>query len=235
MHLLLTRPQADSEAVAGKLQELGHSCLIEPLLSIEILDPGIPDANDLQAVLLTSSNGAQALSRQSISRDIPVYTVGNATAATASDAGFINVDSAGGDVYSLTRLVVKKCRPEDGRLLHFSGEDTTGDLAEAITQAGFGFERRIAYRAVTAETLSPALATALEEGALDGVLLYSPRTAATFTDLVLKQGLAECCEKLDLFALSQAVSHATGKLTFRHRHIAKYPSQADLLALLASP
>jgi uroporphyrinogen-III synthase len=234
VHILLTRPLPESEATARKLQDMGHTSAIEPLLELQMLDHALPDAGDIQAILLTSSNGARALARQSIGRDLPVYTVGSATAAGAGDAGFTDVKSADGDVFALTRLVTQNCRPEAGVLVHLSGEDSAGDLAGALQQAGYKIHRVVVYRAVARAALSEAVTAAMRANAFDGVLLFSPRTAAIFEDLVLRDGLGEACGELDLYAMSQAVSHATGRLSYRHRHIAKYPSQADLLELLAS-
>lgn len=233
MHLLLTRPLSDSEATARKLQDLGHSSLIEPLLSLEWLDEEPLDTDQVQAILLTSNNAALALARQAISRDIPIFAVGAATAAAASEAGFNHVNSADGDVFALARLVARSCRPEDGEVLHLAGEDTAGDLAGSLERSGLSLRRVVVYRARPARQFSEAAVEALKNGDLDGILLFSPRTATTFTQLLAREALTEGCSELDLYALSQAVSHAVGELTFRHRHIPKYPSQADLLALLA--
>lgn len=233
MHLLLTRPLSDSEATARKLQDLGHSSLIEPLLSLEWLDEEPPDTDDVQAILLTSNNAALALARQTVNRDMPIFAVGKATAGAAGEAGFKNVNSADGDVFALARLVATKCLPEDGAVLHLAGEDTTGDLAGSLGRAGLDLRRAVVYRARPARQFSAAAVAALENGGLDGVLLFSPRSATVFTGLLGREGLSESCAGLDLYALSQAVSHAAAELIFRDRHIPKYPSQADLLALLA--
>ena len=61
MRALITRPREDARALAKLLGGLGIECVIEPLLTIEpVKDPGI-DFTGIQAVLLTSSNGARAL------------------------------------------------------------------------------------------------------------------------------------------------------------------------------
>lgn len=233
MHLLLTRPLSDSEATAKKLRDLGHTSLIEPLLILEWLDEKPLDTDDVQAILLTSNNAALALARQKVDRDLPIFAVGKTTAAAASDAGFGDVTSADGDVSALARLVATSCRPENGAVLHLAGEDTAGDLTSSLERAGLSLRRAVVYRARPARQFSEAASSALGNGELDGVLLFSPRTAATFTEFLEREKLADCCAGLDLYALSQAVSHAAGELIFRHRHIPKYPSQADLLALLA--
>lgn len=233
MHLLLTRPLPDSQATAEKLHGLGHTALIEPLLTLEWLDCGPLEVDGVQAILLTSSNGARALARQSLSRDMPVYAVGKATAAEAAEAGFGNVRSADGDVYALARLVSMQCSADGGDLLHLSGEDTAGELAAPLARAGFGVRRAVLYRATAARALSGPAEAALRDGELDGVMLFSPRTAATFLALIKREDLDGVCADLDLYALSHAVSQAVSDLIFRDRHIARYPAQADLLSLLA--
>ena len=83
MRFLLTRPREDSEKLARNLTRLGHSSLIDPLITIEPCGPGKINLSLYEAVLLTSANGARALARTTDKRDIPLFAVGEATANAA--------------------------------------------------------------------------------------------------------------------------------------------------------
>ena len=104
MRVMITRPREDAEALAGRLAEDGIESLIEPLLEIIPRAGETLDLDDVQALMLTSANGARALGRATDRRDLAVYAVGPATAAAARAAGFTTVATAGGDVEALSRL-----------------------------------------------------------------------------------------------------------------------------------
>ena len=104
MGVLITRPRHDAEAVARVLATRGVESLIEPLLEITNLPQAALDLDGVQAVLLTSANGARALAQATTRRDLTVLAVGPATAAAASDAGFTQVETAAGDVNALAGL-----------------------------------------------------------------------------------------------------------------------------------
>ena len=134
MKILVTRPRADAEDLAKLLQARGHEVVLEPLLDIAMLPGEAVPADGVQALLFTSANGVRALLARndgniSALRNLAVYTVGDATARSAKEAGFGDVHSASGDVKSLAALVSARVRPAVGPLLHIAGSDVAGDLA----------------------------------------------------------------------------------------------------------
>ena len=122
MRALVTRPRAEAETLAAALAARGIAAIIEPLLDIRYRDLDAPlDLDGVQAVLCTSANGVRALARLSPERGMPLFAVGDATAARARAEGFLEVHSAGGAVGDLVELIVGCLRPETGRLLHVAG------------------------------------------------------------------------------------------------------------------
>ena len=232
MQLLITRPQAEAEALSQRLAEMGHKALIEPMLTIRTLPDAVLELDAAAALLLTSANGVRALAGRAVDRGMLVLAVGEATAAAARAAGFTNVAAAGGDVVALAALVRKRLRPEDGVLVHVAGSAVAGDLAGDLGTAGYRVRRAVLYRAETSERLSEACRTALSSDEIDGVLFFSPRSAATFVKLLLQDGLGEICRGIDLYGLSAAVAEAAAGVPWRRCNIAAMPRQDDLLALL---
>lgn len=235
MRLLLTRPRDDAEPLAGELRRAGHAVLIEPMLEIRPLPDAAPDLDGVQAVLLTSANGARALAAATARRDLPVRAVGDATARAARRAGFADVVSADGDVAALAGLARARLDPAAGRLLHVAGSAVAGDLAAALTDAGFAVDRAVLYEARKAAALSPACRSALRDGRLDAALFFSPRSAAAFVRLADTAGLADACRRLSALCLSRAVADAAGVVPWRMISVAVRPTQADLLDLLREP
>jgi uroporphyrinogen-III synthase len=229
VRLLLTRPVEDSDGLAAELAGIGVTALIEPLLHIEYIDTPPPDLGRFQALLVTSANGVRAFSRVSPDRGIAVYAVGDASARAARDLGFTKVESAAGDVEALAALVRERLNPADGELLHVAASRLAGDLAASLEALGFGYRRAVLYTAEKATRLSDTAKTAIEAAELDGVALYSPRTADSLVGLLRDAGLADKCKHMTAFCLSRAVAEEAGAIAWRDIVVADSPDQAALI------
>lgn len=235
MRVLVTRPREDAEPLAERLHTLGIEAMVEPLLEVTFDDSAAPDLDGVQAILATSANGVRAFASLSARRDIPLLAVGDATARAARDIGFRHFESAEGNVETLARLVALRCDPARGPLLHVAGSQLAGDLAGLLEARGFVYRRAVLYAARPAAALSDAAAAALEEGKLDGVLFFSPRTAETFVSLVRQGKLARTCRRLVAFCLSEVVAERARTIAWRRIAVAAHPDQDTLLTLLADP
>ena len=63
MKVLVTRPEADAAPIAAELAARGHTVMIEPLLTIVPKPDAVVDLSDVQALALTSANGARVLAQ----------------------------------------------------------------------------------------------------------------------------------------------------------------------------
>jgi uroporphyrinogen-III synthase len=229
MRALVTRPREESEALAAALAARDIEALIEPLMEVHLLAPATLDLRGVQAILCTSANGVRALARASGERGRPLFAVGDATAAGARAAGFTAVESAGGDVTDLVHLVAARLRPEEGSLLHVTGNIVAGDLAGTLSARGFTVERNILYEARPAASLTPNVVGALRSGAIAFALFFSPRTAAVFARLAGDAGVADRCGKITALSISAAADAALAELPWLGRRVAERPNQAALL------
>ncbi|KAF0118161.1 MAG: uroporphyrinogen-III synthase [Rhodospirillaceae bacterium] len=230
LRVLITRPAEDAATIADVLRARGDTVVHEPLLSIRFLERGV-DLADVQAVLITSANGARALATATAIRALPVFAVGEASARTCRTLGFSQVTAAGGDVEDLARLVESHLRPATGTLLHAAGSVTAGDLGGRLHEAGFLVRKVALYGAEPATALTPATAQRIAEGAIDAALFYSPRTAATFAALVRAAGIGEGLAATSACCLSDAVRQALAGLPWRRVWVAATPTQDSLLAI----
>jgi uroporphyrinogen-III synthase len=234
LRALVTRPREDAEAVAELLRRKGIEPVIEPLLVIEPRPEGLGETGDtglagVQAVLLTSANGARALAAATAVRGVPVFAVGEATARAARERGFESVESAGGDVDDLARLVASRLDPGGGALLHGAGGAVAGDLAGRLAEGGFEVRRVVLYEARRRDGLSPATAAAFREGGIDMALFFSPRTAATFVTLAAEADIVAACRQVTAFCLSPAVAEAASELSWRRVRCAARPELPALM------
>ena len=211
MRLLVTRPEADAPATVRALEERGHSVVLEPLLRIEPV-PGVVVADkDYQAVLVTSANAVRALARLPQAGDLKdtlVLAVGESSGRAAALQGFGKVDHAAGDLSALAELVSARCAIDGGPLLYAAGSVVSGDLKRILEARGYAVDRVVLYEAIAAESISAAVADLLREGIIDGILLYSPRSARTWVRAVEHADLAEAAGAMVHVCLSEAVAAA---------------------------
>jgi len=229
MRFLITRPAEDAAALAAELSLRGHETIIEPVMSIVDVPAPSLSLDGVQALLITSANGIRAFARAWPGCSLTVLAVGDASGRAARDLGFGDVRIAGGDVETLAEMVIKDLDPASGALLHIAGTHRAGDLSDMLVSVGFAVRRQVLYEARASDTLGPESAAALENGALDAVLLYSPRTAVLFCRLVADAGLADRCQDVTAFCLSSAVADKAAGLPWAGTVVAETPDQAALL------
>lgn len=232
MRALITRPSQDATGLRRELRRCGYDVMVEPMLAIESMSGDPIDIGGAQAILFTSSNGVRAFAGNSAERALPAYAVGDATARSCEEAGFAEVHSAAGDVDDLADLVIRECKPRDGRLIHVAGSVRAGDLAGALQTAGFDVVRAPLYDARPATALSVELVSAMKRGQIDVVLFFSPRTAATFVSLAREAGLENASKAITALCLSPAVAKRAALFPWRTLVIASEPTQDALLAAL---
>src|SRR5688572_6637398 len=108
VRLLVTRPEPDASETAARLNALNIETLVVPLLIAETMTTTLPPADGFAALAVTSGNALRALhDRGDLPRllKLPLFAVGDKTAAVARDFGFPEVTSAGGDFHALVALL----------------------------------------------------------------------------------------------------------------------------------
>jgi uroporphyrinogen-III synthase len=233
MRFMITRPAEDSATLSAQLAALGHETLIEPLLSILPVEFVLP-TDQVAALLLTSRHGARALHWQGgylHLADVPVHCVGPATAKAACDAGFRRVSAAAGNAASLAADVAAGVDPAAGCVLHIRGRHARSGPSTLLRQHGFDLREVVVYEAKAAHNFSPEGRRALADHLLDGVLLFSPRTARIFVGLVREAGLTAAVTALPAYCLSGAVAAPLATLRLSTR-VAPAPDLDALLSLV---
>jgi uroporphyrinogen-III synthase len=218
--------------LAAALARRGVEAVIEPLMQIHFHADEPIDLTDVQAILCTSANGVRALAQASGERRVPLFAVGDATAACARAEGFGMVESAAGNADDLVRLAAERLDPRQGRLLHVAGQVAAGNLTEALSKRGFAVERRVLYEARPVTELNLSAVRALRGGTIDFAMFFSPRTAAVFVTLAGTAGVADSCETVAALSISPATDAALAPIQWLDRRVADRPNQPALLDML---
>jgi uroporphyrinogen-III synthase len=239
--LLVTRPLPIADATARRLKRLGYKSVIAPQIKAHFRAPRTVDTDDVQAVIVTSPQAAQALKTWKNLRHLSAIAVGDKTASLLKKSGFknVNVRSADGDARDLIRLIKSICRKTTGALL-LAGAPTTGrKLAVDLQNLGYTARRISVYETGAIKTLPLAAQQFLQNKKSAkgewGILFYSPRTARAFVEAVQKARLTPCLKRLNAYCISAVVAKSAQKLPWRHVHIALRPTEDALLALLPKP
>jgi uroporphyrinogen-III synthase len=234
VRLLITRPEPQGERTAAALRARGHEVMLAPLLTIEPRAKVDLAAGPWTALIMTSANAVRFLPghpRRTELLGLPLFVVGQRTAEAARDAGFTKVQSADGDVAALVRLIQGKLG-SPGALLYFAGEDRAADLAGLLAGGGHRVETVVVYRARTDRELPAAVAQALREGRIEGVLHFSRRTARAFLAAAAGSGLQLNSLKCNHFCLSPQVAETLTAGGIARTSVAARPEEAAVLDLV---
>jgi uroporphyrinogen-III synthase len=226
VRLLVTRPEPDASETAARLRALDIDPVVAPLLLAETLNTTLPPADGFAALAITSANALRALhDRGDIPRlrGLPVYAVGDRSAATARDMGFAEVASARGNLDDLVRLLATA--GIGGPVLYPAARQQAGDLARALAPHGVMVITTAVY------DMRPAEQLAADLGSIDGALFYSRRTAETFVKLA-PAGAARGAP--GMLCLSEAVAEPLLAAHFVRVSLADHPSEEAMMSLALS-
>jgi uroporphyrinogen-III synthase len=230
--MLVTRPEPDASETAARLGALDIDPVLEPLLVAETLTTTLPAAEGFAALAATSANALRALhDRGELPhfRKLPLYAVGDRTAALARKFGFAEVVSANGNLDALVALLAKA--GVAGPVLYPAARDQSGDLAQALAPHGVMVITAAVYRMQPVAALRETTLAGIDSGAIGAALFYSRRTAQTFA--ALASGLRDKA-KLGVLCLSEAVAEPLLGAHFVRVSLADHPSEEAMMTLALS-
>ena len=176
-----------------------------------LIDRQVADLSNWQAIAITSANSVRALAqRKDLTRlnSIPVLAVGPSSARAATLAGFTTVHSADGDLEALIKLAAQHLSASEGPVLYPSGVTISGDLKAQLESRGYDCVRVPLYEAVATAEVSAELIHAIQQNEMDGVVLFSPRTARIWAKCLGNAGLVQSASRMTHWCLSNAVAEA---------------------------
>jgi uroporphyrinogen-III synthase len=207
MAVLVTRPQPDDEATATSLRARGFEVLKAPMLRFEPV--AFQDDAEMRygAVIVSSANALRGVESQLAGKPLlklPLFAVGERTAAAARGIGFENVMTANGDATRLRDLVLKsvkaKALKKTSPLLYLAGADLAQDLSGELGERGFTVVTQTTYRMTPVANLPDQVRDAFAANGIEAVLHYSRRSARAFLEAARSAGVEisalsvpQCC------------------------------------------
>jgi len=219
--LVIVRPEPGAGATLARAHALGLEAIAAPLFEVVpvVWDPPAPDAHD--ALLLTSANAVRhaGAGLESL-RALPVYAVGEATAAAAREKGLAVAGVGQGDVQAFLPLVAGAGRTHP---LHLVGADHKVASHPRLTVT-----TRIVYAAEAVQRLPAEAIEVLGQDAT--LLIHSPRAGALIATLTERAGIDR--RRVAIAAISESAALAAGQ-GWRAVAIAARPTDDALLAAAA--
>jgi uroporphyrinogen-III synthase len=207
MAVLVTRPSPDDEATAASLRAKGYEVLLAPMLRFEAV--AFHDDMDARcgAVIVTSANAVRGIEPHLKGHrllELPLFAVGEHTAAAARRAGFTHVISANGDAAGLRDLILARVKAKElnkaSTLLYLAGADLARDLAGELGERGFRVVTQTTYRMSPVASLPRKVCDAFAANRIEAVLHYSRLSARAFLDAARAGGveisalaIPQCC------------------------------------------
>ena len=230
LRVLITRPEPMASQMAARVREIGHDPVIIPLTIEERLPIDATAIGEADGWILTSARAAWVL--EHLPRR-PVYAVGEATAEAARMAGAASVTSGTGGWRELARLIIERHSAKGAEFVHLAGEETIGDLASALNNAGHVYERCVVYRMRRDDRAMGGIGRLLADRAVDAVVLMSPRAASMVIEIVRSTETEDLLSSVRAICLSPAIAELCQALGTWRIETAPAPKLAALLGLLA--
>jgi uroporphyrinogen-III synthase len=207
MAVLVTRPHPDDETTAASLRARGFDVLRAPMLRFEPVAVHEDLNARYSAVIVTSANALRGIEPHLKGHrmlELPLFAVGDHTAAAARRAGFTHVVSANGDAANLRDLVLASLRAKElkkaSTLLYLAGAEIARDLASELEESGFRVVTQTTYRMIAVKSLPREACDAFAANQVEAVLHYSQRSARAFLDAARAAGveisalaIPQCC------------------------------------------
>src|SRR5882672_2856894 len=240
MAVLVTRPHPDDEATAAALRDRGFEVLRAPMLRFEpVMFRDHEDAL-YGAVIVTSANALRAIASQLAGSrlvKLPLFAVGEHTAAAAREAGFTQVMAARGDASALRDLVLAGVKAKQlkkaSTLLYLAGADLARDLAGELGEKGFTVVTHTTYRMIPASGLPREICDAFVANRVEAVLHYSRRSARAFLEAARSGGVEISALALPQCCISAAVASILRDAGAAHVTAAASPDENALFEALS--
>ena len=239
--LCVTRPQPAAACTAAMLQTQGYATYEAPVLRIRVLDanalaPLSAAARQCMHVILTSQHAVGALQVYAPAHDAMLWVPGEATADAVRAVGYRRVRlSPDGTMRGILTALGAHLRTAHGaqHVVYLRGTHTALPVHEKdrALPSQVVLHERVVYEALPIAAFSAEALAQLAEGAWQGVLLFSPRSAQQFCSLI-PQSHRPHVQRMRAVCLSGAVAQVCEPSWWRSVHVPECPSWPGMMACI---
>lgn len=230
--VLVVRPEPGATETARRLEDLGFEPVKLPLQQTRDLAVRIDAIPGATAVAVTSANALRHAPPELLRRlsRLPCFAVGEATAAAARTAGFVEIVDGKGDAGGLAGVIVAARLA--GTVVYLCGKVRRQDFELALASNGVAVHAVEIYDTVVLNHGSTEVLNAMSSAPADYALVHSANAAESLAGLMSRPELSGLFEKSTLVCISSRVANAFGGHPAGKIMVADEPNEEALLALL---
>jgi uroporphyrinogen-III synthase len=225
--VLVTRPIVQAREFAAEIEKKGFKPLIQPLLEIGSVPFSYQDIQKPDAILVTSIHGLGDIPVPRNFLDIPVFTVGIATADIVHQAGFKRIYSGHTDLNEIIPLIQQHVS-KNSPILYLRGEVVKQNIQSILCD--YHITEKITYTAKAIAKIETDIINSFPE--INFLTLFSPRSGFILKELIQKQGLNPYLQSIKLLCLSRAVLESVKELNWQDCYVAENTTPQSMIETL---
>ena len=232
--ILITRAEPSASHSEQVLQDLGHEVAKFPVLEIKDTHQELSEKK-IDGIILTSQNAIEVLKQRNwkpINRQVPIFCVGEKTAAAAKALGFNHIFSANGNAESLCELILENGVCDGSNLLYPCTVKPSHDFGRSLQPAGILVEATAIYEIHPIEVDRSAFLAALKTTENGFILVYSARSGEALANLSDGYDIKSAISRITVIAISDKAAQSVKHLPWKQIFTADSPNQNAMIDII---
>ncbi len=202
--------------------------LVSPLLEVTTINAHMSDHEIYDALIITSANALHILKGRQEWLSKPIYIVGYNSSQYYKNIGGIGELFVFETARQMSRELAKS---SGGFFLYLRGRDISVDM-QCIE--GISVKEKICYEAAQVNSLSTDVIQAINNHDVGCVLLFSKRTAETFSHIIKGEKLEHNISSIQVLCMSSQVATGLPSSFSGIINVANRPNEQGMIDLLRS-
>ena len=230
--LLLTRPGKQFKEFKKNKSFEFIKCPLLNIKSIKLNNYKIDQIKNSDVIIFTSSNAVGITKKYLKSFKNKIFCVGKDTKKACLKNKIKNIFSADGNVFDLIKLIEKKIKNKDKKLLYISAKQTAVNLNSILKKKKFNIKKIVVYESKKVKIINKSILDIIKSNQLDFISFFSKRTAETFNELISKYKLQKYLSNMECISLSREIEKVAKKNNFKKNYVCVNPDRESFLRLL---
>ena len=232
---LLTRSVKQSNELKKNINLKNFNFLNCPMLKIKpikLTKNQIKEIKVADAIIFSSANAVNISRNYLNSFSNKVFCVGKDTKIACLKNNIKNIYSSNSGVKDLIKLIIKKIKDREKKLVYISAKQTAANLPLILKSKKFNIKKIVIYESEKIKKIQKSILDLIRSNKLNFVTFFSKKTAIAFNQLVLKYKLKKYLMNMECISLSSTIEKIVKKNNFKKYYICSNPDRKSFLKLI---
>ena len=232
---LLTRSVKQSNELKRNINLKNFNFLNCPILKIKhikLTKEQIKEIKVADAIIFSSANAVNISIKYLNSFSNKVFCVGKDTKIACLKNNIKNIYSSNSGVKDLIKLIIKKIKDREKKLVYISAKQTAANLPLILKSKKFNIKKIAIYESEKIKKIQKSILDLIRSNKLNFVTFFSKKTAIAFNQLVLKYKLKKYLMNMECISLSSTIEKIVKKNNFKKYYICSNPDRKSFLKLI---